>query len=129
MWLHCLTTVDLVEVYTSINSISDVDKDKFFTVSNYTATRGHSLNFAKIRHRLKVRSNTFSIRVIVSWNSLPESVIRASSLNFFRSRFNSHWKFHPCKVNPWCYDPGPKTKDYSTFLIRYFRCHCRLRLQ
>ena len=32
-----------------------LDRDKFFTNSNYTATRGHSMKFAKRRHRLKVR--------------------------------------------------------------------------
>ena len=103
---------DLVEVYKIMNGISDVDKEKFFTISNYTATRGHSIKFAKRRHRLKVRSNSFSIRVIDSWNSLPESIIMAPSLNCFKSRLNSHWKFHPYKFNPWCYDPGPKPRDY-----------------
>ena len=51
----------LVEVYKIMNGISDVDKEKFFTISNYTATRGHSMKFARRRHRLKVRSNSFSI--------------------------------------------------------------------
>ena len=70
---------DLVESYKIMNGISDVDKEKFFTISNYTATRGHSMKFAKRRHtcRLKVRSNSFSIRVIDSWNTHPESVIMA----------------------------------------------------
>ena len=70
-----------------MNGISDVDKDKFFTISNYTATRGHSMKFAKRSHSLKVRSKSFSIRVIDSWNSLPESVMMAPSLNCFKSRF------------------------------------------
>ena len=105
----------LVEVYKIMNGISDVDKEKFFTISNYTATRGHSMKFAKRRHRLKVRANSFSIRVIDSWNSLPESVIMAPSLNCFKSRLNSHWKFHPYKFNPWCYDPGPKPRDYYQY--------------
>ena len=105
---------DLVEVYKIMNGISDVDKEKFFTISNYmyTATRGHSMKFAKRRHRLKVRSNSFSIRVIDSWNSLPERVIMAPFLNCFNSRLNSHCKFHPYKFSPWCYDPGPKPRDY-----------------
>ena len=70
------------------------------------------MKFAKRRHRLNVRSNSFSIRVIDSRNSLPESVIMAPSLNCFKSRLNSHWEFHPYKFDPWCYDPGPKPRDY-----------------
>ena len=80
--------MDLVEVYKIMNGINDVDKDKCFTVSYYTATQGHSMKFPKRQHRLKVLSNSFSIRVIDSWNSLPESVIMAPSLNCFKSRLN-----------------------------------------
>ena len=103
---------DLDEVYKIMNGISDAVKEKFFTISNYTATRGHSMKFDKRRHRLKVQSNCFSIRVIDTWNSLPESVIMAPSLNYFKSRLKSHWKFHPYKFNPWCCGPGPKPRDY-----------------
>ena len=104
--------VDLVEVYKIMNGISDVDKDKFFIISNYTATRGHSMKFAKSRHRLKVRTNSFSIRVIHSCNSLPERVIMAHSLSCFKVRLKSHWKFRPYKFSPWCYDPVPNPRDY-----------------
>ena len=103
---------DLVEVYKIMNGISGVDRDEFFIISNYTASRGHSMKFAKRRHRLKFWSNSYSIRVIDSWNSLPEGVIMAHSVNCFKSRLNSHWKFHPYKFNPWCYDPGPNPRDY-----------------
>ena len=65
---------DLVEVFTIMNGINYVDKDKFFKVSNYEGTQGHSMKLAKRQHGLKVRANSFSIRVIDSWNSLPESV-------------------------------------------------------
>ena len=103
---------DLGEVFKIMNDIDDVGKEKFFTISTYTTTREHSLKFAKKRNRLKVRSNSFSIRVIDSWNALPESVIMAPSLNCFKSRLNSHWKNHPYKFDPWCYIPGPKPRDY-----------------
>ena len=117
---------DLVEVYKIMNGISDVDKEKFSTISTYTATRGHSVKFAKRRHRcrLKVRSNSFSTRVIDSWNSLPESVIMAPSLNCFKSRLNSHWKFHPYKVNPWSLDQNRETttRMRQQRLDSLFRC-------
>ena len=99
---------DLVEVYKIMNGISDADKEKFFTISNYTATRGHSMKFAKRRQRLKVRSNSFSIRVIDSCNSLPESIIMAPSLNCFKSRLNSHWKFPPLQVQSLVLRPRTK---------------------
>ena len=74
---------DVTEVFKILNKIDEIDKDKFFTVSTYTSSRGHPRKLLKKRHRLKVRSNSFSLRVIDSWNALPESVVMAPSLNCF----------------------------------------------
>ena len=49
-------------------------------------TRGHQFKLAKKQHRLKIRSNSFSLRVIDSWNALPGHVVMAPSLNCFKSR-------------------------------------------
>ena len=103
---------ELIEVYKIINNIDQIEKENLFTVSTYTATRGHQLKLAKKQHRCKVRSNSFSLRVIGSWNALPENVVMAPSLNCFKSRLNTHWKNHPYKFNPLCYIPGTKPRDY-----------------
>ena len=63
---------DLIEVYKIMNNIDQVEKDTFFKFPTYAATRGHQFKLAKKQHRLKVRSKSFSLRVIDSWNSLPE---------------------------------------------------------
>ena len=62
---------DVIEVFKILNKIDEIDKDKLFTVSTYTSTQGHPHKLLKKRHRLKVRSNSFSLRVIDSWNALP----------------------------------------------------------
>ena len=89
---------DLIEVYKIMNDIDQVEKDKLFEFPTYTATRGH---------RLKVRSNSFSLRVIDSWNASPETVVMAPFLNCFKSRLNTFWK-----TTPWRYIPIPKPRDY-----------------
>ena len=83
---------DLIEVYKIMNNIEQVEKDTFFKFPNYAATRGHQFKLAKKQHRLKVRSNSFSLRVIDSWNSLPDKVVMAPSLNSFKSRLNTFGK-------------------------------------
>ena len=103
---------DLIEVYKIMNNIDQVEKDTFFKFPNYASTRGHQFKLAKKQHRLKVRSNSFSLRVIDSWNSLPDKVVMAPSLNSFKSRLNTFWKNHPYKFDPWCYIPGLKSRDY-----------------
>ena len=78
---------DVVEVYKIMNQIDNIDKDKFFTSSLYTTTRGHSMKLFKKQHRLKLRSNSFSICVVDAWNSLPDSVVTAPSLDSFKAEF------------------------------------------
>ena len=57
---------DMIQVYKIMHGINKVDKDKFFTVNRYSATRGHSLKLFKKRSRLLVRANSFSNRVVDS---------------------------------------------------------------
>ena len=54
-----------------MNNIDQIEKEKLFTVVTYTAIRGHQLKLAKKQLRIKVRSNSFSLRVIDTWNALP----------------------------------------------------------
>ena len=74
----------LVPFYKIMNNIDKIDKDKLFAFPTYTVTRGHQFKLAKKQHRLKIRSNSFSLRVIDSWNALPEHVVMAPSLNCFK---------------------------------------------
>ena len=102
---------DMIQVYKIMHGIDKVDKDKFFTVNRYSATRGHSLKLFKKRSRLLVRANSFSNRVVDSWNSLTEDIVNAPSLNAFKSRLNRFWRGHPYKFSPSCYSPGQPTRE------------------
>ena len=96
---------DVIQVYKILNQVDRVDIDKFFTMSELS-TRGNSLKIFKPRSRLKVRSSVFSNRVVDVWNSLPNAVVTAPSLNAFKSRLNKHWHGHELKFNAPCYIPG-----------------------
>ena len=96
---------DVVEVYKILNQIDRIDPNKFFTMSNLP-TRGNSLKIFKRRSRLKVRASVFSNRVVDVWNSLPNNVVTAPSLNSFKSRLNNHWHGHELKFRAKCYIPG-----------------------
>ena len=75
----------MVQVYKIINQIDKVDISKL-TFAPHGATRGHSLKLFKPRARLNVRQQSFSNRVIDSWNSLPETVVKAPSLNSLKGK-------------------------------------------
>ena len=104
---------DMIQVYKILNDIDIVEKDKLFTRAQYTATRGHSFKLHKKRSRLNVRANTFSNRVVNTWNNLPDTVVNAPSVNSFKSRLNKHWHGHPSKFEPACYQPGHPAREYS----------------
>ena len=65
----------MIQVYKILNDIDIVEKDKLLTRAQYTATRGHSFKLHKKRSRLNVRANTFSNRVVNTWNILARSTI------------------------------------------------------
>ena len=102
---------DMIQVYKIMHGIDKIDKDKFFTMHTYAATRGHSLKLFKRRSRLLVRANSFSHRVVDNWNSLTEDIVNAPSLNAFKSRLNRFWREHPNKFSPSCYAPGQRSRE------------------
>ena len=106
---------DVIQVYKILLDIDEVDKNKLFTLSEYTATRGHSFKLFKRRLRLKIRANSFSNRVVDTWNSLPEQIVQAPSLNCFKSGLNIWWKCHRFKFDPACYIAGQTTRVYTNY--------------
>ena len=106
---------DVIQVYKILHDIDNIDRNKLFTLSEYTSTRGHSLKLFKCRSRLKIRANSFSNRAVDTWNNLPEQIVQAPSLNCFKSRLNNWWKHHPSKFDPACYIPGQTTRVYTNY--------------
>jgi ribosomal protein S20 len=51
-------------------------------------TRGHSLKLQKRECHSNIRQNFFSFRVVNMWNSLPEEIVMADSVNCFKGRFD-----------------------------------------
>ena len=60
--------------------------------------RGHNLNIFKERCRLNIRKNSFIYRSTDVWNSLPQSVVDAPSVQSFEVRIDKLWKNHPIKM-------------------------------
>ena len=77
----------LVQLYKIIHGFSDVDYTRYIALTGPTRTRRN--HYFKIRPRA-VRTNYFKFfffnRYVNDWNSLPNSVMSASSLNAFKNR-------------------------------------------
>jgi len=56
-----------------------------------TRTRGHTKKHFVKRCHHDVRKYSFCIRVVNIWNSLPNEVITATSVNNFENRLDIFW--------------------------------------
>ena len=75
---------DLVYMYKLYES-------QLFTSSNETRTRGHPKRLKiEITHN-NLRKHSFAARNADAWNSLPESVVCANSLDEFKARLDAHY--------------------------------------
>jgi len=83
---------DLIEAYKILNGKDIVVKATFFQLSPTVSTlRGHNMKLSIPRARLHVRKYFFSHRVVLHWNSLPQHVVNASSVNSFKSQLDTYW--------------------------------------
>ena len=80
---------DMIEVFKILKGFNKVDSSKFFKLSENTKTRGHTMKLVKTRTRLDCRKYFFTNRVIDNWNSLPQYVVDAPSINAFKNRYDS----------------------------------------
>jgi hypothetical protein len=99
---HCRARGDLIDAYKYVHNIYDTDRPQLQRLDGRD-TRGNSLKLAKGRCRLNIRASYFSQRVISSWNSLPDSIVTAPTVNAFKNRLDKHWANLPTRFNPECY--------------------------
>ena len=93
---------DLIELYKTTNGVYDEDvlpkmEMRAEHVDEGRRNRGHSKKLFIQRSKKEVRSNFFTKRVAPVWNSLPEEIVSAPSVNCFKNRLDDLWKDHPMK--------------------------------
>ena len=79
---------DMIEVFKILKGVNKLDSASWFELANNRRTRGHRLKLVKKRSRLDIRKHFFSQRVVNDWNSLPEVMVEAESVNSFKNRYD-----------------------------------------
>ena len=87
---------DVIQVYRIINKIDKLELSNFFHF-NTRPSRYNSVRLIKPRALTTIRQNSFSHRVVNSWNDIPEEVVLADSLNQFKNRLEFFWKHRDFK--------------------------------
>ena len=80
----------MVDTYKYVHQIYKPKAELLFKMDNRgVALRGHESRMMKIRSRTAVRQQFLVNRVTNSWNSLPDEVVSAPSINKFKRFFQN----------------------------------------
>ena len=82
---------DMIETYKIMHGLYDSVTTKSLINRNVTITRTSTNKLFKPRFITKQFQHFFSNRIINNWNSLPEDIVCAKSLNVFKNALDKHW--------------------------------------
>ena len=87
---------DMIEVYKILNKLQDQDTSVHLprAIDN---RRGNQYKLTKRRANRDIRKFSFSMRIVDTWNSLPDDVVCSKSTNQFKNKLDKHWKDLPSK--------------------------------
>ena len=88
---------DIIETYKFIHGF--YDKCLPIKFAPATITRGSSLRLSKEHVRYDLRKYSFSNRIVGIWNSLPEHVVTAPSVNSFKYHLDKFWLHQDVKYD------------------------------
>ena len=90
---------DMIETYKLLHDIYDPILPKLLDPVEKSTTRGHSFRLPKKSAKNNIKGHVFSHKIVNDWNSLPQDVVSAPSVNAFKNRLDSHWRNHPWLYN------------------------------
>ena len=105
---------DMIELYKLTSGKYKMDITKMVKYWNETTERtsgrGNTLKIFPERSNSSLRRNAFIQRSIPTWNSLPESVVKAETLNTFKNRLDKFWDHQVIKYDfkAQINNPGPE---------------------
>jgi hypothetical protein len=83
---------DMINVFKILKGFYDKRVSPLLVMSDFHKTRGNSLKLLTERSKYDLRKYSFTSRIVNVWNSLPDTVICALSLNSFKNRLDKCWK-------------------------------------
>lgn len=82
---------DLIQLYKIVHHVDDIESSSLFAFSDNQG-RGHSLKLHKPRANKTLKLNSFTHRVVNSWNQLPEYVVTSNTVTSFKTELDKVWK-------------------------------------
>ena len=82
---------DMIEAYKILNYKYDARVVPILCKNVSTRTRGNSLKLNVERSKYNLRKFSFTPRIVNIWNSLPDCVVTADSVNVFKNELDKFW--------------------------------------
>ena len=82
---------DMIELYKILTDKYDNNVNIHLERQKDSITRGHSLKLVHPRCHYDLRKYSFTVRIVNLWNSLPENVVSANTVNTFKNRLDKFW--------------------------------------
>lgn len=82
---------DMIEVFKIVHNYYDPGAVVKLNFHPFSATRGNRFKLQKFNCHYNIRKYSFGSRVVNVWNSLPDYVVEADSLNAFKNRLDKYW--------------------------------------
>lgn len=82
---------DMIEVYKICHAYYDGETAINLNYNTQSKTRGNVFKLEKYACHYNIRKYSFCPRIVNSWNSLPNEVVEAESVNAFKNRLDRHW--------------------------------------
>ena len=87
---------DMIELYKITTDIYDKESCEFIRlwkdVAPRTGMRGHQKKNFPQQAKTTIRKISFALRNVNIWNSLPQHIVNATSVNSFKNRLDRFWK-------------------------------------
>ena len=83
-----LTRANLLLCWKIFHKQSFISPENFFLLLLPNRTRGHGFKIHRPFSRTDVRQRLFSVRIIDTWNSLPDHAVNAPSIDRFKKMLN-----------------------------------------
>ena len=87
------TRGDVIEAYKYLHGLYRTSCDDLLPLARsdtQITTRGHCLKLLKRDCKTRLRANVFGYRIVNLWNTLPQDIVTASSVNAFKGKFDRH---------------------------------------
>ena len=82
---------DMIETYKIMSGVYDINVSPILELNLDRRTRGNCMKLAVNRTKYDLRKHFFTNRIVNIWNSLPDKIVKSTSVNQFKGALDRFW--------------------------------------